>query len=297
MGIDAAVVFQCGACRALVVAGELARATDGVRAGLACSACGVTTWLPLRGSGQTAERSPVASSALAPPDGVDAPFTPFAPAAAPAAPPPAATDGLTPPSMPVDDDDGPLAPPSAADERRDAPLPAAMTRADEGAVDRSATLPPVSATTTTLAPGSPWSEGVRARVLARWDSLGDVSAAQSALAGRLEQLVRGNWNDESEHKTVLKAASMTGELAFVGARYRAVLDVIRDDPRARAAQQELLTLAMATMKGAPDLASTNPGRRSGAYVALVAFAALLLVGSAGYFVMLLARTLEDLGNL
>ena len=57
----------------------------------------------------------------------------------------------------------------------------------------------------------------------------------------------GAWQSEAEHKAILKAAAAAGELAFVGGRYRAVLDVVRDEPRAKAAQNELLTLAMATM--------------------------------------------------
>jgi hypothetical protein len=134
-------------------------------------------------------------------------------------------------------------------------------------------------------------------VLVRWGRLGDVTPNQVALAARLDRLARGPWNDEAEHKAVLQAASATGELAFVGARYRVVLDVIADEPRARAAQRDLLTLAMATMRGAPDLSTTTAGGRSKTYAVAVAIAGLLFVASVGYFVMLLARSLDQIGEL
>ncbi|MBM4279636.1 MAG: hypothetical protein FJ137_02380 [Deltaproteobacteria bacterium] len=320
MGIDASVVFQCRACRALVVADELARATDGVRAGLACSACGVTTWLPLVGSSRSAARGYPSSSTLAPPDGVDAGSSSgdgglLAPLssidrrdeASGALPSPAALPPATEPTAATRE---PLAAPTettaptTAPAATSAPTVATASTVTTGSTETvtraSTAAPPGAPTAAALGvapPAGPWSEQLRARVLARWGSLGEVSAAQSGLAARLDRLARGPWNEEAEHKALLETASMTGELAFVGARYRAVLDVVRDDPRARAGQQELLKLALATMKNAPDLASTNPERRGGVYAALVIFAALLLVGGASYFVMLLARTLEDVGNL
>ena len=45
----------------------------------------------------------------------------------------------------------------------------------------------------------------------------------------------------------------------MGGRYRAVLDVVRDEPRARAAQQELITLAMATMQPTTTTTTTSGG--------------------------------------
>jgi hypothetical protein len=70
---------------------------------------------------------------------------------------------------------------------------------------------------------------------------------QQVLATRFDTLLEAGWHTEADHKALLKAAAAAGELAFIGSRYRAVLDVIRDEPRAKQAQNELLTLAMATI--------------------------------------------------
>ena len=41
------VIFQCGSCRALGVADEVAVAVDGRSVGLVCAACAQATWLPV----------------------------------------------------------------------------------------------------------------------------------------------------------------------------------------------------------------------------------------------------------
>jgi hypothetical protein len=148
-----------------------------------------------------------------------------------------------------------------------------------------------------IAGGTGLPHGAREQVLARWAQLDDHTPARAPLIARLERLATERWNDEAEHKAFLRAASVAGELAFIGARYRAVLDVIREEPRARAAQRDLLSLALATMKGAPDLSTPTPGQRSGVYIAVVVVAALLLLASAGYFVSVLATTLEQVNAL
>ena len=82
---------------------------------------------------------------------------------------------------------------------------------------------------------------------------------QAQLATRFTELLSGQWHNDAGHKQLLKAAAASQELAFVGGRYRAVLDVVRDEPRARAAQQELITLAMATMQPTTTTTTTSGG--------------------------------------
>lgn len=114
----------------------------------------------------------------------------------------------------------------------------------------------------------------------------EPNEGQGHLADRFEKLLDGQWANEAEHKVLLKAAAAAGELAFVGNRYRAVLDVVRDEPRARAAQQELLTLAMATMstQRSNDALDKTPG--SGKLVL-----AVLVVAAIGGGVFVLMRIL------
>ena len=112
----------------------------------------------------------------------------------------------------------------------------------------------------------------------------EPTGAQQGLAARFDRLLDGQWASDAEHKALLKTAAAAGELAFVGHRYRSVLDVVRDESRARAAQQELLTLAMATLstQRSDEGIDTRP---SSAKVALV----VLAVAVVGAMVVALLR--------
>jgi hypothetical protein len=277
------VVFQCGTCRALGVAHEVVVGRDGSSVGLPCAACGAPTWLPVAAAGGVrAEARPspvpartlplVAGSVLPPPT---VPAT--APAPVAAASPDVAADATS---------------VGAVDLRAAAPAPAPSTSASA-----SATAALAEGRSSPPAAGS-WDEAVIARIVERWRSLGATTAAQAPLGERFERLLRDAWGDEAAHKALLKTAASAGELAFIGARYRAVLDVVRDEPRARAAQQELLTLAMLTMKGPRDLERAGaPSGKGKAYVAAVVVAALGFVGAVGYFVFRLLETFRRLGDL
>jgi len=208
------VVAQCPACRALVVVGAIvvdgSRAADGTpRAGLPCSACGALSWLPLATT-TTVTTSPLPTLTALPP--VTRPA--LAEAAAVEAPPtvaPATTSTAASPTTPTTPTPPPSAPP-----------------------------PPTAVAVAVAAFDGDTLGRVRARFAAPIES-------QTHLAERFDVLLSTKWSQEAEHKALLKAAAVAGELAFVGSRYRAVLDVVRDEPRARAAQNELLTMAMATM--------------------------------------------------
>ena len=291
------VVFQCGSCRALGIAGEVVVGVDGTSVGLTCAACASTTWLPVASAGSVSAeaRSPIAAARALPP------------ASSNTLPPPVTPSTTATPARSTDEDGAPqgvLAPPvststlptPAADvadgdvpERR--PAAAGATTAAAATVKASATAPKPSPTT------AGFDDDIRARIVERWKRLGDVSVEQAPLAARLERLACGAWSDEAEHKSLLKAASVAGELAFVGARYRAVLDVVRDEPRARAAQQELLTLAMLTMKGPRDLDDGAPRGKSKAYVAALVIATIGFLGAAGYFMLQMVESFRRLGEL
>jgi hypothetical protein len=131
-------------------------------------------------------------------------------------------------------------------------------------------LAPLPAPSSALAPG--FDAATVARVRARFTI--EPNAAQQGLAARFDRLLDGQWASDAEHKALLKTAAAAGELAFVGHRYRSVLDVVRDESRARSAQQELLTLAMATMstQRSDEGIDTSP---SSAKVALVVLAVVV----------------------
>lgn len=133
-------------------------------------------------------------------------------------------------------------PPAASPALADVTASAAATSSP--AVPAPTVPAPTTATATTAIATATFDDDILARVRARCPA---PEASQTHLAERFEALLTTTWAQEAEHKALLKAAAAAGELAFVGARYRAVLDTVRDEPRARAAQQELLTMAMATM--------------------------------------------------
>ncbi len=118
-------------------------------------------------------------------------------------------------------------------------------------------------------------DNVIARVMAKIPELQSPSPEQAELAARFTRLLP-QWHNEIEHKQLLKAAALINELALVGARYRAVLDVVREEPRARAAQQELVSLAMVTM-GQSKTVSSSSGLAVGVKVA-AGIITLLVVG-------------------
>jgi hypothetical protein len=228
-----AVIFQCTACRALGAAVDVVVALDGTRAGLVCGLCRFTSWLPVSGAAE------VASTATAP---TLPPALPPAPLPTLALPPlSTSTSTSTPTSEPFT-----LTPvvPAAA------PAETSPTKAPAMASAASTTTESAVAVTGGLAE----LERVRARIA----TLPAPNEAQTMLNAQFEQLLSSSWGNTGAHKTLLKAAALHGELAFVGNRYRAVLDVVRDEPQAKAAQQELLTLAMATMQNSKDLARMEP---------------------------------------
>jgi hypothetical protein len=312
---SAAVVFQCAACRALGVAHEVTVGADGASVGLACTSCATTTWLPVAAAGNVrAGARPPTHAALALPAAVAttlAPTTTTAVTATAATTPDDGEDAdsgrgvLAPPvsmsSLPAPAIEESPAPSSAPQAETAADAPAAPTTAVATAFTPATTTTATTTTATkaaTTTRASAIDDDARTRILARWSALGDVNAAQAPLATRLERLLRGAWSDDAEHKAVLKAASVADELGFVGGRYRAVLDVVRDEPHARAAQQELLTLAMLTMKGTRDFDGAGDGRgKSKVYIAALAVALIGFVGALGYFLFQLFESFQRLGEI
>lgn len=109
----------------------------------------------------------------------------------------------------------------------------------------------------------PFAADARSRLLERLAALPPANDHQRELAGAFERLL-GTWEGEAGHKELLKRASGTGELAFVGQRYRAVLDVAPNDVAARRAQGEILTLAMGALSATRDLGAlaNDPAARA-----------------------------------
>lgn len=119
----------------------------------------------------------------------------------------------------------------------------------------------------------------RERITARCQTLPPAPGAQAELAQAFERLLPA-WGSDAEHKQLLKRASMLNELAFVGQRYRLVLEEAPGDPAARRAQNEILSLAMASLSQTRDLGSPAEGSRSRAGVAAaIVLLVLALIGA------------------
>ena len=151
----------------------------------------------------------------------------------------------------------------------------AATRATqpERALTAGLTLVP-SATVTSIAPSlvaappavaltTTFDADARRRIDERTAKLGgdgdDLAQEFTALLGA--------WANEAEHTRFLKKAAMTDRLAFAGQRYRAVLDVVPNDARAKKAQNDILTLAMAAFGTKKDLGDVPAKGARGIYAA------------------------------
>lgn len=96
----------------------------------------------------------------------------------------------------------------------------------------------------------------------------------------------GCWDDHAEHKKLVQQASLAGQLPALGVRYRAVLEVCRDEPMARRAQQEILALAMATLAPAAPVDREGPKR----YLTVAALViSLVSVGIMGLYLLRMMR--------
>ena len=69
---------------------------------------------------------------------------------------------------------------------------------------------------------------------------------QADLASHFERLLQ-SWAPAEGHKAILQKASASGELAFLGGSYRAVLQAAPSDAAAKKGQSDLLALAMAQL--------------------------------------------------
>jgi hypothetical protein len=110
-----------------------------------------------------------------------------------------------------------------------------------------------------------------------------VTDTQRELANGFLHLF-SSWDNASQHKSLLKRAALDQELSVLGQRYRAVLDVDPGNAAAKAAQEELLSLAMVTMAQAKNLGTLDEKPRGvpiplvagGVVAALVSVALVLL---------------------
>ena len=251
----AGVVFQCRHCRALETADHVVAVGGEVH--LICKSCGAGSALPLR-SGR---------------DSGDAgnPGDPVGPHLVPQA-----DQGDYPRTLEL----VPSSPPSVS----------LMPPASENPAEPSSST---TAATTTTAPSTaiapspaqalagPFSDTQLSAIRERLEKLPEAVDLQVGLGERFVTLLTTKWPEATDHSQLVKAAAAAGELAFIGSRYRVVLDVVAEEPRARAAQQELLTLAMATMSGKELSTSTSPSSAG----RTAAIAVLLLIVIAGAIVV------------
>ena len=125
---------------------------------------------------------------------------------------------------------------------------------------------------------------VRARVRSRVGALPAGGAEQQPLAQSFDALL-DDWHNAAAHKQLLKKAAMTDQLAFVGQRFRAVLDESPGEAAAKKAQNEIMTLAMAALGNKKDLGSLEEKGNGKTALAVIAVVALVLVLVAALWVV------------
>lgn len=109
---------------------------------------------------------------------------------------------------------------------------------------------------------------VRERLAALEPGADDDAVAEGFLA------LLSSWQDEAAHKRLLQQAAASGQLGALGLRYRAVLESAPEEPRAKKAQTEILTLAMASLKPLADGPAAPVGWRRGPLIVTI----LVIVG-------------------
>lgn len=243
------VIYQCPACRALVVVATCI--VEGERAGLRCMSCRVVSWLPAAGVRSTNLLSEKPATA----DESSVPGTQ-----------PGHSETRVLPAQPSD---GPSV---------ETPLWSAAYRPPPPVPSSTSVSSVPSASTAMVG----WSAEQHGDVAERVAKVAPHSDAQGDLLREFRALFV-NWSHAPAHRLLLQKASLAGELAFVGGCYRAVLDVVKQDPQAKAAQSELLTLAMASLPRDNDVESVAQASRMarGVLIAVV----LLLTGATVLFLM------------
>ena len=151
-----------------------------------------------------------------------------------------------------------------------------------------------AANAASVALATTFTEDQRTRIVERLRKLTASGSAQEELSTSFDRLL-GLWQSEAEHKALLTKASLVGELAFVGQRYRSILDEVPGDAQAKKAQTELLGLAMATMSREKDLGATVRGgiNRNVAAVVIVILTVVVCVGLVVYLPRLLRPDTGD----
>lgn len=152
--------------------------------------------------------------------------------------------------------------------------PPALSSSSTGSLPSTSLPTPTHETTSAFPPD------VLDRIRGRWSA---PSQTQELLAERFEHLLRGRWSESTEHTALVKRAAADDELAFLGQRYRSVLDTVPNEPRARAAQNELLTLATAMMTA--HTSEAEPDDRASGLKIAVAVATFLIVGGCVWWLM------------
>lgn len=153
---------------------------------------------------------------------------------------------------------------AAGDDVVDAETTARAAPASQPALTAGAALAPVRA-------GGPVDLTARVDV----DKLAPATDTQAALDASFRQLL-SRWHDDAAHKAFLALASSTGELAFAGQRYKAVLEAVPGDEKAKKAQGDILVLAMAALGNAKDAGVPGTGKTR---TTLTVVAAALLVAA------------------
>ncbi len=171
-------------------------------------------------------------------------------------------------------------------------LPAAVNGASDERVD---TMPFIAPTPAIIAASPPTSDAFAeaqrtaiVRLLCA-DPYRATTDAQRSLADVFQSTLH-TWHDDAAHKRLLQQAAQSGELAFVGQRYRAVLEVVSGEPRAKKGQAEILTLAMASLAQTRDIGTVSgrSGPKASTIVTIVVLVAAVL-GVAVVLPKLLAR--------
>ncbi|MCP4503880.1 MAG: hypothetical protein GY822_28470 [Deltaproteobacteria bacterium] len=98
-----------------------------------------------------------------------------------------------------------------------------------------------------------------------------------------------HWDDAAAHAKLIQRAALQSSLPILGARYRAILDVNPEDVRAKAAQDQIMTQAMARMDSFGSSKSTTGNAKRWSTAAMVILT--LIMSGAIWYMMLAMRNL------
>ena len=275
------MIIQCPSCRALVSIDHALSLEDRQQVGLRCPECGVVNALQLHGTPVQDQKSFPSSAHPAPEDhaAVATPMAPLLERAFSDPLAPSSGDGNPPRSEWTN-----VVMPAAGGPSMIPPAESIVTPPSEVPFSGDPLPPSSGAEKNALTGSGSAADPIRDAIA----SVGPVDDASRPVVDALLALVP-SWDDLDAHKKLVRRAALEEQLAPLGVRYRAVMQVRPDDATSKAAQEEILAQALVRMKSAPG--GSNQDLERGKMVTKVAMAVVaLLMGGAIWFMVASMRS-------